>query len=34
MDLIYPSNVDSNSDNIPFTENVMPRLRQVKFDVL
>jgi len=34
MDLIYPSNIDSNSDNIPFTQNVMPRLRQVKFDVL
>jgi len=31
--VVYPSNIDSNSDNIPFTENTMPRLRQVKFDI-
>lgn len=31
IDLIYPSNVDINSDNIPFTGYTIPRLRQVKF---
>jgi len=33
VDLVYPSNIDSNSDNIPFTTYTMPRLRQVRFDV-
>lgn len=31
IDLIYPSNIDVNSDNIPFTGYTMPRLKQVKF---
>ena len=32
MDIIYPSNIDSNSDNIPFRFYSIPRLRQVRFD--
>lgn len=31
IDLVYPSNIDINSDNIPFTGYTIPRLRQVKF---
>ena len=31
MNLVYPNTVEVSSDNMPFTANTMPRLRQVKF---
>jgi len=31
LNLVYPNQVEASSDNIPFTANTMPRLRQVKF---